>query len=69
MSVTPLASLSSAPAEASAESFAGVAPVTMKLAPGSAWNTAASEGSLTQSCAQASRERSVSTAPGSTSAT
>src|SRR4051794_12513818 len=33
----PLASRSSVPAEASAEFFAGVAPLTMKLAPGSAW--------------------------------
>ena len=30
----------------SAEFFAGVAPSTMKFAPGSVWNTAASEGSL-----------------------
>ena len=52
------------PAEASAEFFAGVAPLTMKLAPGSVWNTAASMGSLTQSCAQASRARNVSTALG-----
>ena len=43
-SVTPLASRSSAPAEASAAFFAGTAPLTMKLAPGSAWNTAASVG-------------------------
>src|SRR6266511_3940977 len=60
MSVTPLASRSSAPAEVSAEFFAGVAPLTMKLAPGSAWNTGTSVGSLTQSCAQATRARSVS---------
>jgi len=36
---------SSAPAEVSAEFFAGV-PLTTKLAPGSVWNRAASEGSL-----------------------
>src|SRR4029450_5843394 len=54
----------SAPAEVSAEFFAGVAPLTMKLAPGSAWNTGTSVGSLTQSCAQASRARSVSAASG-----
>ena len=58
----PLARRSSVPAEASAEFFAGVAPLTMKLAPGSAWNTGASVGSLTQSCAQATRARSESTA-------
>ena len=40
------------------EFFAGVAPSTTKLAPGSVWNTAASARSLTQSCAQASRARS-----------
>ena len=62
--VTPLARRYSAPAEASAESFAGVAPLTMKPAPGSVWNTAASAGSLTQSCAQASRARKESAAPG-----
>jgi hypothetical protein len=45
-STTPLASRSSAPADASAEFFAGVAPLTMKLAPGSVWNRAASVGSL-----------------------
>ena len=60
----PLARRSSVPAEASAEFLAGVAPLTMKLAPGSVWNTAASVGSLTQSCAQASRARNVSTALG-----
>jgi hypothetical protein len=38
--------------------------LTMKLAPGSVWNTAAKVGSLTQSCAQASRARSDSAAPG-----
>src|SRR5262249_39201452 len=38
-----------------AEFFAGVAPLTMKLAPGSVWNTAARLGSLIQSCAQATR--------------
>jgi hypothetical protein len=47
-----------------AEFFAEVAPLTMKLAPGSAWKTAASVGSLTQSCAQASRPRNASAAPG-----
>src|SRR4029077_10169780 len=55
MSATPVASRSSAPAEVSAEFFAGVAPLTAKLAPGSVWKRAASVGSLTQSCAQASR--------------
>ena len=40
------------------EFFAGVAPSTTKLAPGSIWNTAASARSLTQSCAQESRARS-----------
>ena len=35
----PLARRSSVPAEASAEFFACVAPLTMKLAPGSAWNS------------------------------
>src|ERR1700716_3053389 len=66
MSETPLARRSSVPAEASAESLAGVAPLTTKLAPGRVWNTAASVGALTQSCAQASRARSVSTAWGLT---
>jgi hypothetical protein len=37
-SATPLAGRSSAPAEVSAEFFAGVAPLTTKFAPGSAWN-------------------------------
>jgi hypothetical protein len=37
-SETPLASRSSTPAEVSAEFFAGVAPLTTKLAPGSVWN-------------------------------
>jgi hypothetical protein len=44
--------------------FAGVAPLTTKLAPGSVWNRAASEGSLIQSCAQATRARNVSAASG-----
>jgi hypothetical protein len=35
------------------EFFAGAAPLTMKLAPRSVWNTAANVGALTQSCAQA----------------
>jgi hypothetical protein len=35
-----------------AEFFAGAAPLTMKLAPRSVWNTA-NVGGLTQSCAQA----------------
>src|SRR5215472_3338268 len=61
-SVTPLARRSSAPAEVSAEFLAGVAPSTMKLAPGSAWNTGKRVGSLTQSCAQATRPRRASTA-------
>jgi hypothetical protein len=34
----PLTNRSSAPTDASAESFAGAAPLTMKLAPGNAWN-------------------------------
>jgi hypothetical protein len=46
--VMPLAGRNSVPAEASAEFFAWVAPLTMKLALGSVWNTAASVGSLTQ---------------------
>jgi hypothetical protein len=54
-STTPLARRSSAPAEVSAEFFAGVAPLTMKLAPGSVWTAAASDGSLIQSCAHATR--------------
>ena len=53
----------SAPAEVSAEFFTGVAPLTMKLAPGSAWKAAARAGSVTQSCAQASLPRKISTAP------
>jgi hypothetical protein len=48
----------------SAEFFAGVAPLTTKLAPGSVWKRAASVGSLTQSCAQATRARIVSAASG-----
>ena len=48
---------------------AGVAPLTMKLVPSSAWNAAASAGLLTQSCAQASRARKVSTALRSNAAT
>ncbi len=52
---------------ASAVSFAGVAPLTMKLAPGSAWNAATSVGSLTQSWAQAARPRNVRTEFGVTS--
>jgi hypothetical protein len=52
-SVTPLARRSSAPVETSAASVAGLAPLTMKLASGSAWKTAASEGSVIQSCAEA----------------
>src|ERR1700736_4238905 len=51
------------PAEVSAEFFAGVAPWTMKLAPGSTWKAAASVGSLTVSCAQASLPRRARTAP------
>src|SRR4029453_4171333 len=62
--VTPLARRSSAPAEISAEFFAGVAPLTMKLAPGSVWNTGTRDGSLTQSCAQARRAPLVSAALG-----
>ena len=42
-----------APPEVNAEFFAGAAPLTMKLAPRSVWNTAANVGALTQSCAQA----------------
>jgi hypothetical protein len=42
-SETPLASRSSAPAEVSAEFFAGVAPLTTKLAPGSVWNAPEAE--------------------------
>jgi hypothetical protein len=40
----------------------GVAPLTLKLALGSVRNTATRVGSLTQSCAQASRARSDRTA-------
>ena len=58
----PLAMRSSAPAEVSAEFFGSVAPLTMKLAPGSDWNTGVSVASLTQSCAQATRPRNASTA-------
>ena len=36
--------------------------VDVKLAPGSVWNNGVSVGSLTQSCAQARRPRSASTA-------
>jgi hypothetical protein len=50
-------------------SLSQASPLTMKLAPGSAWNTVASVGSVIQSCAQARRPRSVSTAVGLTSAT
>ena len=59
---TPLISRSSAPAEVNAEFFAGVAPVTMKLAPGSASNPGMSDGSLIQSCAHAILPRNESTA-------
>jgi hypothetical protein len=41
----------SAPSESRARLPAGGAPVTVKPAPGSAWNVASSEGSLAQSCA------------------
>jgi hypothetical protein len=57
-----LAKRSSAPAKVSAEFFAGVAPLTMKLAPGSVWNTGTRDGSLTQSCAHATRARAVNAA-------
>src|SRR5262249_29434560 len=60
--VMPLARRYSVPAETSAESFAGVAPLTAKLAPGRVWNSGVKLGSLTQSCAQASRPRNDSTA-------
>ena len=60
--VKPLARRYSAPAEVSAEFFAGVAPLTMKLAPGSVWNSGRRDGSLIQSCAHATRARSVSAA-------
>src|SRR5262249_4672976 len=53
-------------ADVRAEFLGGVAPLTMKLAPGSAWNTASSDGLLTQSCAQAARARhSAGMAPSS----
>ena len=55
-------SRSSAPAEVSAEFFAGVAPCTMKLAPGTAWKADMSVGSLMVSCAQASLPRKATTA-------
>jgi hypothetical protein len=42
-SVTPLGRRSSVP-EASAEFFAAVAPLTMKLAPGDVWNTGPASG-------------------------
>src|SRR6516162_2666744 len=58
----PLMSRSSAPADVSAEFFAGVAPLTMKLAPGSASNPRMSDGLVTQSCAHAILPRKASTA-------
>jgi len=39
-SATPLRNFSSAPAETSALSAAGEAPMTLKPKPGNAWNTA-----------------------------
>jgi hypothetical protein len=62
--ICPRASIcNSAPAEASAESVAGAAPLTVKLAPGSAWNAALRLGGLDQSCTQANRANSVSGMP------
>ena len=58
---TPFMRRSSAPAEARAEFFTGVAPLTMKLAPGSASNAGIKFGSLIQSCAHASLARQTST--------
>src|SRR5579862_3699193 len=52
-----------APADASAESFGGVAPLTTKLEPGSDWKTASSDGLLTQSWAQAKRARKINGIP------
>ena len=43
--------------------------MTMKLVPGSVWKPVVSDGSLTQSCAQASRPRSASAAVGSSATT
>src|SRR6478735_12724237 len=60
--VIPLPKRISPPADASAAFCGRSAPLTMKLAPGSAWNSGVSVGSLTQSCAQATRPRSASTA-------
>jgi len=37
-----------------------VAPSTIKLAPGSVWNTGMSNGLVTQSCAQAARALNAS---------
>jgi hypothetical protein len=58
--VTLFVTFSSEPAERRAESFTGAAPLTMKPEPGpSSWNAALALGSLTQSCAYATRARSV----------
>src|ERR1700730_6611402 len=58
----PLTRRSSAPADVSAAFFAGVAPCTRKLAPGSASKLGKRFGSLIQSCAQATLPRKASTA-------
>jgi hypothetical protein len=55
----PFSHLISADAVVSAESRAWAAPLTTKLAPGSAWNVAAMLRSGSKSCAQAKRPRSV----------
>jgi hypothetical protein len=59
---TPLTSRSSAPAVVNAAFFAGVAPCTRKLAPGSASNVGMRLGSVIQSCAHAILPRKASTA-------
>ena len=50
------------PADASAEFLAGVAPLTMKLAPGSVWNTGVERGIAHPVVRPRTRPRSVSTA-------
>lgn len=51
----PFTKRSSKPADASAESLIGRAPLTMKLAPGSDWKATVRLASLFQSCAHAAR--------------
>jgi hypothetical protein len=56
-SVIPLAKRSSALTDASTEFCARDLPLMMQLAPARDWITAASVGSVTQSCVQATRPR------------